>query len=142
MKRSPSLIPLSKEHHESLVLAKRCQRTMASGEREAIGQLCREIAHGFPDKWERHFQDEERGIFALAEAEGGEMAVLSRQLRREHDRLREIHRAMQAGDCSRLGAFGELLQSHTRKEERELFPLIESRFSDTELEAHLAITKK
>ena len=137
MKRSPALVPLSQEHHESLLLAKRCQRAAAGGRREDIEQLCAEIARTFPDKWETHFRHEEIGIFTPAEAHGGEMAALCGQLRQEHEQLREIHRAMAKGDCSGLAAFGDLLQSHTRKEERELFPLIESRFSDAQLKSHL-----
>ena len=138
MKRSPELIPLSKEHHESLVLAKKCQRTAAAGNRDDIEQLCQQITHTFPDKWEQHFRCEETGIFSLAEAHGGEMASLCRQLKQEHERLREIYRAMKAGDYSGLNAFGELLQTHTRKEERELFPLIESSFSDEQLKSYIA----
>ncbi len=142
MKRSPELIPLSKEHHESLVLAKKCQRTAAAGDRDDIAQLCRQITRTFADKWEPHFRCEENGIFSLAAAHGGEMAGLCRQLRQEHERLRELYRAMKAGDCSGLNAFGELLQTHTRKEERELFPLIESSFSDEQLQLLLASAKQ
>ncbi len=133
MKRRPELIPLSKEHHESLVLAKKCQRTAAAGKRGDIALLCQQIVRTFSGKWEQHFRSEETGIFSLAEACGGEMAILCGQLRQEHDRLREIHRAMKGGDCSGLNAFGELLQTHTRKEERELFPLLEASFSDEQL---------
>ncbi len=138
MKRSPELIPLSKEHHESLVLAKKCQRTAAAGNRDDIEQLCQQITRTFPDKWERHFRREETGIFSLAEAHDGEMAALCRHLKQEHEQLREIYRAMKAGDYSGLNAFGELLQTHTRKEERELFPLIESSFSDEQLKSYIA----
>lgn len=140
MKRSPELIPLSKEHHESLVLAKKCQRTAAAGNRADIEQLCQQIIHTFPDKWEQHFRCEETGIFTLAESHGGEMASLCQQLKQEHERLREIYRAMKEGDYSGLEAFGELLQTHTRKEERELFPLIEASFSDAQLKLQLATT--
>jgi len=138
MKRSPELIPLSKEHHESLVLAKKCQRTAAGGNHDDIEQLCQQITRTFPDKWEQHFRCEETGIFTLAEIHGGEMATLCQQLKEEHDRLRDIYRTMKGGDCSGLEAFGELLQTHTRKEERELFPLIESSFSDGQLKSRLA----
>jgi len=138
MKRSPELIPLSKEHHESLVLAKKCQRTAAAGNHDDIEQLCQQITQTFPDKWEQHFRCEETGIFTLAEAHGGEMASLCQQLKEEHDRLRDIYRAMKGGDCSGLEAFGELLQTHTRKEERQLFPLIEASFSDEQLKSRLA----
>ncbi len=141
MKRSPELIPLSKEHHESLVLAKKCQRTAAAGNRDDIEQLCQQISGTFPDKWEPHFRSEEKGIFTLAENHGGEMASLCQRLKQEHDQLREIYRAMKGGDCSGLNAFGELLQTHTRKEERELFPLIESSFSDEQLKLLLATAK-
>lgn len=141
MKRSPELIPLSKEHHESLVLAKKCQRTAAAGNHDDIERLCQQITRTFPDKWEQHFRCEEEGIFTLTENYGGEMSALCQQLKQEHDRLREIYHAMRKGDCSGLNAFGELLQTHTRKEERELFPLIESSFSDEQLKSHLAAVK-
>jgi hemerythrin-like domain-containing protein len=41
---------------------------------------------------------------------------------------------IKAGDQSVLGDFGTLLKQHTRTEERELFPLLETYFDNKTLE--------
>lgn len=109
MKRGPRLIPLSKERHESLVLARKCRRTAAVDNHDDIAQLCQQITVTFPDKWESHFRREETGVFTPAETHAGEMATQSHQLRQEYDRLRELYRAMKDGDCSGPNTFGEFL---------------------------------
>lgn len=129
MKRAPELTELSREHHQSLRLAKRCLDTLDGHDPARIEALCREIADDFDHTWERHFAHEEAAIFSVTEEMPGRIHELGEQLVAEHQRMREMARRMRRGDCSVLGAFGELLRDHTRLEERELFPLVEAQFS-------------
>ncbi len=135
MKRAHALTELSREHHQSLRLAKRTLDTLSRGDPEEIHALCREIAAGFDQEWERHFADEEAAIFEVTRKMGGRIHQLGEQLVEEHRRMREMARRMQAGDCSPLRAFGELLRDHTRLEERELFPLVEQLFTPEQMTA-------
>lgn len=133
MKRSAELTALSREHHQALKLAKQCLDAVTSGDRKRIRALCEEIATTFDDTWERHFRNEESAIFSITEKMGGGIQKLGRHLAEEHDQMRAMARQMQAGDCQSLQTFGVLLRSHTRLEERKLFPLIERNFSTQQL---------
>lgn len=133
MKRAEALANLSREHHQSLRLAKRCLDTLATGDKTRIQALCQEIAGDFDATWERHFRNEEATIFDVTATLEGRIRELGEQLVDEHNRMRELAREMSAGDCSRLREFGELLRDHTRLEERELFPLVERTFSPEQM---------
>jgi len=133
MKRIEALANLSREHHESLKLAKQCLDTLASGDKARIEALCRDVANNFDTSWDRHFHNEEATIFSITTTLEGKIHELGEQLVKEHDRMRDMAKSMKAGDCSRLREFGELLRSHTRVEERELFPLVETHFSPEQL---------
>jgi len=134
MKRHPELISLSQEHHQSLRLAKQCLDTAASGDEEKCKALCDHILGIFDAEWDRHFRNEEKTIFDITATLQGKIRELGVQLVDEHEQMRAMAKDMQQGDCSKLAAFGELLKSHTRLEERELFPLVEEQFTRGQLE--------
>ena len=134
MKRKEQLIRLSKDHHQSLVLAKKCINTHASNDADLIALLCQSIVESFDAVWEKHFAIEEEGVFKQAAAYSDQLNALCQQLIDEHQQLRSLKENMARGDYSCLGEFGEILKRHTRVEERELFPLVEHAFSETELE--------
>lgn len=124
MKRDARLAGLSREHHRALVLARRCVR--AAGEEGLdLARAWRDVKEAFAGELAPHFAIEERTLFeALSRA--GQVALVERA-RREHERLRELTRGDGRDD---LAAFGELLASHVRFEERELFPCAEANLSD------------
>ncbi len=130
MKRNPALQSLSMEHHRSLSLAVKAMRA-ARGDDEAAKQaLCAQIVADYPLLWRPHFDAEERCLFAPFRDLDPEIARLSDQLADEHRRFDAWVEQMRQGDCSVLEAFGELLQSHTRLEERQLFGMIEERLDE------------
>ncbi len=140
MRRAPELAALSREHHHSLRLAKRCLDTLARGDEAAVRALCREVADDFDATWERHFANEEAALFSVTETLDEPLRSLGRRLVAEHDRMRALAARMKAGDCSGLGEFGTLLRDHTRLEERELFPLVEQAFTPEQLERVARLT--
>ncbi|WP_457676629.1 hemerythrin domain-containing protein [Thiolapillus sp.] len=136
MKRHQDLINLSREHHQSLRLAKKCIDTAATENPGKCAELCREIISIFDDEWDRHFRNEEATIFDLTANMDGRIHDLGMQLVEEHNQMRDMARVMGEGDhgCDILARFGVLLRDHTRLEERELFPLVEQTFSREQLE--------
>lgn len=134
MKRDPSLIPLSHDHHEGLIFAFRIRHGHGpSGEvweaRTAADQA-RETAAFFREHLAPHFRAEEQAIFPVLEPylKPGERVVA--ELREEHAQLRALVEALEQGTgdlAGTLRAFGELLERHIRKEERDLFALFEAR---------------
>ncbi len=127
MKRHPALIELSREHHQSLRLARDCLRTADSGDPEACRSLAQAVAADYPDTWAVHFATEERTIFPLAQRLDRDIQALVQQLIAEHRRMdRLAERLAQNGDCQTLYEFGALLRDHTRAEERTLFPQLQA----------------
>lgn len=140
MKRSAELTALSREHHQSLRLARKCLDTAASGDRQQCMALCAEIVSIFDQEWDRHFLNEEATIFDITRSMSGKIHELGVQLVEEHQQMREMAAKMEQCDCTSLSAFGALLKAHTRMEERELFPLLEEQFSSEQLAVIMAQT--
>ncbi|NNM83221.1 MAG: hemerythrin domain-containing protein [Burkholderiales bacterium] len=122
MKRHPSLIQLSREHHHALLLAKRAKADAPDRER-----LAAEIAFAFHHEIGEHFRTEESGLLVEL-ARAGQERLVKRTLS-EHETLKAIAARLESGDLACLRDFGEAMEAHVRFEERELFPLAESLLS-------------
>jgi hemerythrin-like domain-containing protein len=121
MTRHPSLVSLSHDHHDVLVM---CKRIAASaGDDAALSQLCEFVLQRFSTEIEPHFDHEERHIFPCMR--GVHDAQVHRAVS-EHATLRGLTTRIADGDGDALLRFGELLMEHVRFEERELYPLSEA----------------
>lgn len=126
MKRSEALQPLSHDHHQALFLAMRMSRVEPDS--------ADEIADAFLTFWrehgQRHFREEEEVLFPVyAEHAEIDEALVGRVLV-DHAVIRGAARRLESGadgaaDPEALRALGQTLSDHVRREERELFPLIE-----------------
>jgi len=139
--RHPALIPLSRDHRHALALALRC-RKQALGQLKPLGQeglreRAREARDFFSLHLATHFHAEEAGLFPMMESLAAESAPLIGRLKQEHERLRSLVAAMEASEGlgKLLFEFGDLLEGHVRREERELFPLFETRIGESEADA-------
>lgn len=131
--RHPSLISLSHDHHHGLALALRCRK-------QALGQLKPAAARGLSERVKEvkafveanlkpHFRAEEEVLFPLMRSLVPESRPMLETLLREHVQIREHAARLDEGSSlsKLLFDLGDLLERHIRKEERELFPLFESR---------------
>jgi len=122
MKRSQTLISLSRRHHAALAIAR---RAVAASRKVS---LMREFAVAFPDLFARQlkprFRIEEQLLLPLLR-DAGEHARAARILE-EHRQLRTLAHATGRGDPDSLESFGLLLEAHAWFEERELFLLPEA----------------
>ena len=140
MKRHPSLIALSREHHDGLVMAQRLIRGWSRAgpavwPPERPAQLIRLLEFVETVLWP-HFTAEESVLFPSAESVG-QQGPLVAQLRAEHAELRRRCQELEADPhtdlAARLTGFGTLLRSHIRREERLLFEGLQQTLSDTQL---------
>ncbi len=119
MKRAAALVPLSREHHDALVFAR---RAMAASSDVSAATTCRD---NILDLWdatiESHLQSEEASLLPALTAAGAKDAALTAQT--HHDELRRLTRCLRDGDLSAIGPWGEAMRDHVHFEERELFPL-------------------
>ena len=119
MKRHPDLLQLSREHYGALKLARDARRAAESGAPGAVAALAQHVVQVFPVELDPHFCVEEQGILVLL-AKAGEHAPVARTLA-DHAELRRLAKALATPDADTLLRFSELLATHVRFEEREVF---------------------
>ena len=120
MKRDESLQPLSRDHHEALVLARALRWAVEDDPRAPPDPLA--LLRGvWTEVLDSHLREEEELLPPLMEPD-----EVSR-LHREHAELRKLCDDLLGGrvDDERLAALSTALHVHIRWEERVLFPRIE-----------------
>jgi hemerythrin-like domain-containing protein len=119
-RRDPSLVPLSHDHHHGLVRVFEIRQAMRGGG-DLNGEL-RRTRDFVRDELAPHFVAEEEVVVPALRAATAEAEAGLARLADEHRRLRELAAALD-DSAERLAAFADLLESHIRFEERELFPV-------------------
>lgn len=119
MKRHPELLQLSREHYTALKLARDAKRAAASGSASEVAALAQRVLRAFAAELEPHFQVEEQGILVLL-AQSDQHELAARTLA-DHAELRRLAGLLATPAADTLLQFGELLGSHVRFEEREVF---------------------
>jgi hemerythrin-like domain-containing protein len=133
MLRDPSLIPLSRQHQHALALCVRIERALQSGDVD-LGAWQLEMRQLYADEVRFHFAAEERVLFPAAR-HFPELGALVEELSAEHESLREHFGRAEQGAMKQieLGTFAKLLSAHIRKEERQLFEVLQKRMPPEEL---------
>ena len=133
-KRDQALVPLSHDHHHALVIAMLLRR---ASDENAAG-----TSHAFLDFWKSdcsdHFRVEEEELYPVFAAGQGADNPLLLQALDDHAQIRAIAASLEAGDQAggeELNRLGEILATHVRLEEREIFPLVEQALPADELAA-------
>ncbi len=128
MKRHPSLVPLSREHHEALILAQLVKKNAPAykGLPETVGGKKQYALAMFSNHLLPHFKKEEMILEQVAGCHQS-IAQLAAVIITEHKELAALFNSLETAPdtASVLDKTGYLLESHIRKEERELFPLIQ-----------------
>lgn len=131
MKRSAELTPLSHDHHQALFTAHRLARATDVS-------VAPDLLAWWSEDGSRHFRIEEEVLLpAWRSADPAAELALAIRVLTEH---LEIRMCLRLGErdgwtVAALNAIGDLMQRHVRFEERELFPLIESRLDEATLAA-------
>jgi hemerythrin-like domain-containing protein len=140
MRRHPSLLSLSHDHHHGLALALRC-RKQALGQLKPTGtqglrERSQELKIFFVRSLAPHFTAEEDVLFPFVRSAIPEAAPLIEELLAEHERLRGwLGRLEEEKHPAKiLFEAADLLERHIRREERELFPLFEARAAPSDAE--------
>ena len=125
MKRHHALIPLSHDHHHALVEAKRLRRSAQTpADPDAAATT---FATFFAQVTIPHFREEEEVLFPLV-ADSDEATPLVVQALLDHQRLHALVARLQSPEedlRATMVELADLLEAHVRREERQLFPLIE-----------------
>lgn len=137
--RDPSFEPLRKlhaEHQSALELADRIASLAAEGLPEKTAEAMRLVLEYYDRELEAHLQQEEQTLFAALLRHDRAHMPLCMRLGREHGLLRTLVANLGAGpDGKDLARFAETLRDHTLFEEEELLPLVETLFTEAEMDA-------
>jgi hemerythrin-like domain-containing protein len=134
MKRDPALVPLSREHHEALALARR-----AGGGADASA-VREQVLRRWSEQIGSHFLLEELVLLPAMRAAGAH--GLADTALRQHEELRRLVDALQAGDDAALPRWGAAMREHVQFEERELFDVAQRVVDLEPLTSALACTPK
>lgn len=134
-RRHDSLIPLSHDHHHALVLCLRIHRGLTEHSSDADWLLAKadDVLSFLENDLMPHFAAEERVLFPAMRGMY-DAADLLAGLDAEHRTLERLVEALRHKTVNTLAdtlkQFADLLESHIRKEERELFPIYEGQVSE------------
>jgi hemerythrin-like domain-containing protein len=151
MKRHPAFIPLSHDHHRTLILAQSIKKGAPPFRGMAVtdeGKRKEMILH-YEEHLKDHFRKEEK-IFAECNGISPETAQLITGIVGEHRNIESLIHDLSEWNPSEpesnsrkkdgkeivdtLDALGFLLEKHIRKEERELFPMLQEKLDEATLQ--------
>ena len=133
MKRHPSLAHLSRDHHGALLLARLLQKNapVYKGLPAGIAGKAQYALQFYADELIPHFTAEEK-VLHLVTGINGALDLMVQTILREHQELHTLFRTMpnHSDMETHLDTTGRALEIHVRKEERELFPLMQESCSE------------
>ena len=140
LKRHPKLIPLSRQHHQGLILAQLLKNdvpdykglpTTPSGKLEYTQALFEQTL--FP-----HFKKEEEILIPMIKGYSSTLDSLSQQILSEHQTIKTLFDDLSQQDESELpdalDTLGRQIEAHIRFEERQFFPKIQQEVPEEILE--------
>lgn len=137
MERHKALHSLSHDHHHGLILAQLIKKgspqyknlpSTIEGKKDYSIRF-------YNDELIRHFEVEEKVLHPLVNNRDKEIDSLFDEIIAEHQQIKKLITKLESNDDveDTMDELGYLLESHIRKEERKLFPLIQNLLSDEEL---------
>lgn len=128
MKRHPSLAHLSRDHHGALLLARLIQKNAPAYKglpADTTGKVKYALKF-YKAELIKHFDAEEKAL-KLTMGVNDQLDLMVQTIFEEHRQLHSMFQSIKdhADVITHLDETGKVLERHIRKEERELFPLIE-----------------
>ena len=122
IKRSKDLLPLSRDHHNGLLLCWKIRNGINKG--ISFDRISSYVLYCFDNDLDKHFTEEEQYIFPLFSKDN----TYRIEAEQQHDALRAIIKLLRNNpqeSNTLLIDFSDQLQNHIRFEERVLFNIIE-----------------
>lgn len=139
MMRHPSLQPLSREHHRTLLCWRKLDQAIQRPSDSDFNAILEELRHYWSSRFEKHLQQEEVSLlFRLTPS-------LQERMVREHNALRSMYESLTSATSENelsatdgvLSDFAKTLREHIRWEERTVFPYLQEQLTDAELRSLL-----
>lgn len=134
MKRHPSLIALSHDHHNGLMLAQLIKKGAPEYKglpTDIIGKV-KYAKEAWSKELKLHFKNEEEILFPFVKGKDNELDVLIEEILEEHKQIKGLVKSLDTSKNKKevLNDLGFLLEQHIRKEERQVFQKIQQFFGD------------
>lgn len=132
LKRSAEIKPLSQEHHFSLLFVWKIRQGLAK--EIALERILKYVSYFWSSHLSQHFLREEKALFCLFPDHW-----LVRDALKEHEIMRHLFAQLENDEESAeqqieyLKQLSDLIEQHTRMEERSLFPDLEKQMSPEQL---------
>ncbi|TAH41792.1 MAG: hemerythrin domain-containing protein [Bacteroidetes bacterium] len=143
IKRHPSLVNLSRDHYSGLLLSSVLKKDTPDFKNMPVspGDKVVFVKDKYVTELRGHFLTEEEILFPFVSGRKAEIDQLIKELILEHRELELRINSLEgvADLVNALNETGYLLESHIRKEERQLFQMIQESFTESEL---LTLEKK
>ncbi len=137
MKRHKSLYPLSHDHHQGLILAQIIKKNAPKYKNlpDTIAGKVEYTINFYNIELVKHFRQEEEILFLASKGKDKNIDSLIDEIISEHRKIESLVESLKIKNNGEelLDELGNLLESHIRKEERELFPGIEKLLTENEL---------
>lgn len=133
MKRHKTIVPLSHDHYNGLLMAQAIKKNFIKTDlgRSSINDKIKYVLNAYNTELTPHFIHEESILFPLALGKDAELDILINELLEEHDKIHQAISKINEGDLEQnLDDFGFMLEAHIRKEERIVFTKIEEVLGD------------
>lgn len=135
MKRAAQLQPLSREHHQGLVISRHAKE--CANDVEEIAKHWTALTDYINKNMTNHFKVEDDLMLAKLEPyrhSHPQVAEVIDQIADQHNKLYQLIES-QSLSAAQVQELGSVLYDHIRFEERELFPLVQQILSEQELQA-------
>lgn len=137
MKRHEAIAPLSRDHHSSLILAQLLKKN-APVYRDMPDNAKDKAAYArqqFAEHIKKHFEQEET-MLEKVKGINTEIDGVAAEIKKEHTDLRALFESLDNSHdlVDQLDKLANKLESHIRKEERILFPLLQQHCDETLLQ--------
>ncbi|KUG26728.1 hypothetical protein ASZ90_003426 [hydrocarbon metagenome] len=137
MKRHEILIPLSHQHHSLLILSQLIKKDSPPYKNLPTELHDKRVytLNKFRDEIVPHFEAEELILIPFILGKNKRIDFLSEEIVGEHKKISELMELIrkEVDLEENLDKLGNLLSIHIRKEERELFQLVQEVFSEEQL---------
>ncbi len=137
IKRHKALHILSHDHHHGLILAQLIKKGSPQYKnlpKTTEGKKDYSIKF-YSDELINHFDDEEKILFPFVNGKDDEIDNFIKEIITEHRKIKQLINHLESDEDveDTMDELGYLLESHIRKEERELFTAIQKILTEEEL---------
>jgi iron-sulfur cluster repair protein YtfE (RIC family) len=138
MRRHKSIVNLSRDHHQGLILAQLIKKNAPRYNNlpHTLEGKVEYTLNAFRMDLLPHFKKEEEILFPFVKGIDNELGEVINQLLNEHKKITDLIIKLKKNNNKEdiLDELGNLLTQHIRKEERELFEKVQEILTDEELE--------